>query len=88
MSGNPKAPRFAAQMARVKRLRAERDAAQLAFRKHCQVCAACHLGIILSRDACDEGWQLAMARARANNAWNKRDAITAPGNAPRQGTLW
>lgn len=83
-----RAPRYAQEMARVKRLRDERDRAQEAFRLHCQHCPRCHLGIVLSRDTCDEGWQLAILRARANNAWANRDRITAPGKAPIQGRLF
>lgn len=63
--------------ARIRRLRADRDQAETAMRKHQQICAQCHSGAVLSRDACDTGWELAIKRARARNRWANRAAIVA-----------
>jgi len=71
---------------RIRRLRVARDQAETEWRKHTLICSACHLGVILAREACDEGWAIAIKRAKARSNWANRETL-ASGNAT-QGTLF
>lgn len=85
MKGSGRVPR-GVELARIRILRADRDRANKAMIAHAKACYPCRLAVQKAGDYCPEGYELAMAKSRANYWWiNRNDYAMGAGE---QGTLF
>jgi hypothetical protein len=68
------------EQARLAELGRQRTEADIAMRRHAKGCPQCSRGMSVTGKYCDDGYSLAMVRARTRFAWDHRfDHSAAPG---------
>ena len=85
--GRSKVPgRISEAMQATARLRKAVKDANIAMGTHMVACYQCSQAVSITGDYCEDGWPIAIVRARALYNWNNRTQITA--RRPQTGTLF